>query len=315
MKNKLTYEEIHALALECRNRSEFKAKYCSAYNAAHARGIMDEVCSHIKTKAHKKWTDKKLIKEASKYLTRATFQNESGSAYMLCRKRGILEQACEHMEPAQENWTKEKVRERALAFTTRSSFQNEDSRAYASALRLGIVDEVCVHMVSGVHVKWTEETIAACALKYSGRYEFKINELGAYGGAVRLGILQQVCSHMKYRTCATVLTEPMYLYYIKITTPKENIPDVWKIGITKHSKIVKGRFAKSLIGTCGNTEIEVIRTWLYPTGYEATHKEKEIMSNNIDSKYYGESPLADTGTTEMFVEDIFSSVITTVEEV
>ncbi|MDZ7643236.1 MAG: hypothetical protein U5K76_02750 [Woeseiaceae bacterium] len=61
---------------------------CGAYKAAHKRGILDEVCSHM-TELKTDWTYEMLAAEARKYSSRTDFSANS-NAYQIAAKRGML---------------------------------------------------------------------------------------------------------------------------------------------------------------------------------------------------------------------------------
>ena len=73
VKLKFNDEQLRFIALQFDTRAKFKRGNESAYNFACRYGLIDEVCSHMQTKAQaqsdalKKWTKELVIASASKY--------------------------------------------------------------------------------------------------------------------------------------------------------------------------------------------------------------------------------------------------------
>ena len=47
-----TKEKCQDVALECKNREQFKKKYKSAYNSSYKNNWLDEICSHMQYESH-----------------------------------------------------------------------------------------------------------------------------------------------------------------------------------------------------------------------------------------------------------------------
>lgn len=197
-------------------------------------------------------------------------------------------------------WTYESIHTEALKYTTRNAFQDGSESAYRAAGRNNILNEVCAHMIAK-RTDWTLKTVAAAASEYTTRTAFKWGNNKAYQWATKNKVVDEVCSHMILSDKATKYNEPMYMYFIKITTLNESLPTVWKIGITKHKDILV-RFRHEF--TPFATKIEVIQTWYYATGHLAVTAEKNVVDHYSMYKYQGCSPLFKTKTSEMFTEDI-----------
>lgn len=141
---KWTNEVIKKEALKYNTRSDFEKHNKTAYNAAHSRGIFDDVCSHMTIKLIK-WTEEMLKEEALKYNNRSDFQSGNSGAYKSAIRKGILNDVCSHMIYKLINWDEKMIRKEALKYNTRNDFKN-GSNAYRSAQRKGILDDVCSHM-------------------------------------------------------------------------------------------------------------------------------------------------------------------------
>jgi hypothetical protein len=93
-----TLESLKLEALKYKTRKEF-SNNSSGYNTALARGVMDEICSHMAPSASEPYTLEELRLEALKYNSRGEFQKES-RAYTVACKRGLLNSICGHMKPS-----------------------------------------------------------------------------------------------------------------------------------------------------------------------------------------------------------------------
>ena len=81
-------------------RNAFRTGSSAAYQAAHKRGLLDQICSHMApSKTGKKWNKASVTLEASKYLHRSDFENGSSGAYNAALKNGWLNEVCCHMSP------------------------------------------------------------------------------------------------------------------------------------------------------------------------------------------------------------------------
>jgi hypothetical protein len=149
VKIKWTYEKIRVEALKYNSRSEFKRKNRYVYALACKMGILDKICSHMKTIRSKNWNNlENLKKEALKYNNKIDFIKNSPEAYKAAWRRGVLDEICSHMNTLWEKkWgDKEKIKLEALKYSRRSDFKKNSSGAYHAAKVLGILDEVCFHM-------------------------------------------------------------------------------------------------------------------------------------------------------------------------
>jgi len=197
MKN-WTKNSIIAEAKKYQKRSDFKKNCGSAYYAARALGILDDVCKHMLV-LRKRWTAETIHKEALKYNHRRHFQMGAPGAFDAAWRLGIIESVCEHMSDGRSNlrkWSVESVKKLALGYTHRSLFMRGHPGAYKAAKKLGIMDEVCSHM-NTIRELWCAESAAKEALKYQKRAAFMRESAGAYAFCLRNGLIDQVCLHME----------------------------------------------------------------------------------------------------------------------
>jgi len=98
-------------------------------------------------------------------------------------------------------------------------------------------------------------------------------------------------------------TTPCMLYYIKIITKDGSLPDVWKVGVTSKSSVYH-RYGKKELGS--TVAIDVIKTWNFPSYFEAIDAERHAMEFYFEHHYRGKSPLLLTGINEMFTIDVLN---------
>jgi len=103
---KWTNEELAAEALKYQSKGQFREGNRKAYNAAHDRGIIPEICTHMpdriinigEANPNFKWTLEFILIEAVKYATRTTFARGNPGAYQAAKDRDDYDQICIHME-------------------------------------------------------------------------------------------------------------------------------------------------------------------------------------------------------------------------
>lgn len=91
-----TDEELREEALKYDTRYEFQMQSPNANRVAHRRGIIDDICSHMKV-MRKNWSDEDLMKEALKYDTKISLKTENQKVYAAIRKRGLEDVCYQHM--------------------------------------------------------------------------------------------------------------------------------------------------------------------------------------------------------------------------
>ena len=92
---KWTYEKCKGVANRCKSRREFKLNYPGAFNAAHSKRWIDEICSHMKM-AYKPvgyWTYENCKNEAIKYRSSHQFKMNCQYAWNIaCKNKWIMEE-------------------------------------------------------------------------------------------------------------------------------------------------------------------------------------------------------------------------------
>jgi hypothetical protein len=209
--NKWTFEKLQLEALKYDTRSAFKKGNYGAYQAAIARNLLDQICSHMASSDYF-WKDEALDKIIRSYHSRSALAKGNLGAYKVAMKRGLLDDyphMPKHIDQSGENsprfkWTHKMLQKEALKYKTKKEFQVGNYAAYTAAQKRGILDEICKHMIPGFktgenhyNFKWTDKKLRKEALKYTTRAEFQKGSGAAYNAALKRGILDEICSHMK----------------------------------------------------------------------------------------------------------------------
>jgi hypothetical protein len=148
------FDRVHAKALTYATRSSFEAGSPNDYHAAHKKGWLDQVCSHMESR-HTNWTKELLQQDALRFTTRTDFAKQS-TGYNAAWKMGILDEICGHMEVKLTYWTDEELAAEALKHTTKTEFSNASSSAYVAAHKRGLIPTICSHMKDSVNTSVAE---------------------------------------------------------------------------------------------------------------------------------------------------------------
>lgn len=95
---KYTEEEIRNAALKYLTRTEFRNGDKGKYRSAIKLGIINDVCSHMKTKMRHGITDDEVCEIAKKYKTKKEFREKDCATYSIIIHRKIGDKAFAHME-------------------------------------------------------------------------------------------------------------------------------------------------------------------------------------------------------------------------
>lgn len=194
---KYSYEELKEIASGYDVAKEFRKKKPSAYNQMSKRGLIKELCGHMKREVTPRAVEE-LAAVANGYDDLTRFKREQKSVYGAIQRRGLLDELCAHMERhMRPDYTYEELKELAGRYDELTLFRKEHRQPYFAIVRRGLVDELCGHMKRSMHEDYTDEEMRSIASKYEMREEFRKNDGGAYQAASRRGILDDVCSHME----------------------------------------------------------------------------------------------------------------------
>lgn len=239
---KWTDEMIREAALVFNTRSAFCKGNNKAYNAARGRGILDEVCQHMKQQCIT-WTSEMIFDAASKFRTRSEFRNNP--AYNRAIYHGILDQVCAHMDYQVIYWTDEMLTEAAKVYNTRGEFQKGNRKAYDIAHMRGLLDTVCSHMQAPPEMTdWTDEMIFNAASKFDTRYAFQKGDQAAYFAAYRRGIVDEICTNMERGIFGFNPGKPGQLYIVRLYNQIHSyigfgISNDYKHRLTQHTRTAK----------------------------------------------------------------------------
>jgi very-short-patch-repair endonuclease len=136
---------------------EWQVSSAGSYNAAFAKGWLDQCCSHMVRKLFPRnhWTLERCIEDAKQYQTKAQWASAKRSGYTIASKNGWLEECTSHMISdmrkvgIQRVWTLEKCLELARSCSTRAEFKRASGSAYQRARVNGWLEECCAHMAKG----------------------------------------------------------------------------------------------------------------------------------------------------------------------
>jgi len=126
----------------------------SSYNAAFAKGWLDECTVHMERKLHPKryWTLERCLEQAKQFESKAKWSAAKRSGYTIASKNGWMDQCTSHMQPdlrtvsKQRLWTLDKCLELAKTCATRAEFKSKSASAYQRARVRGWLDQCCAHM-------------------------------------------------------------------------------------------------------------------------------------------------------------------------
>ena len=99
-RHKWTSENLREVAFKFESRNDFRKVNSAAYQAARKRGILDEICAHMKpSQTGKKWNFEACKMEAKKYQYRSEFEEGASGCYDAALKNNWLHEVCGHMKP------------------------------------------------------------------------------------------------------------------------------------------------------------------------------------------------------------------------
>ena len=186
------YEHCYIAAKECTCKSEFDAKYRSAYKAALKYGWLDEYTWFIKPRNKNFiYTEEICRNEALKYKTVKDFREHSPNHYNASNKFGYLDGFdWLDRERAQKGfWNYDSCYNEARKYKSRSELDKQNTYCYHVALKNGWLDDY-FWFEEGCRPNnfWTYETCYAEAKKYKSRGDFSKSK-SAYTIAWRNGWL------------------------------------------------------------------------------------------------------------------------------
>lgn len=150
------YNSCMAAALTCKTRTEFYARFHSAYMYARRHGFLDEICAHMTTKkaSYGYWKNKDtLLEHLSQCDNAHEFYKRYKRGYYASKENGWFEEITAPLKDQRfikNYWTPEKLSEVAANYQRRTEFAKYCGAGFAMCQRAGLLDEVCQHMTSEV---------------------------------------------------------------------------------------------------------------------------------------------------------------------
>lgn len=190
-----TKEELASVASQYSVLQEFRSERRREYDAICSRGLLEELCGHMKRGTSKSLSDEELAEIAKSYSTSAELQKKNKSAYCQMSKRGLLKKFCAHMD----GWfrTEEELAAIAKGYDDLKSFRKEQDVAYAAMQRKGLIDKLCGHMKRHTRPDYTDEELIELAKGYNDLKQFRKEQRYPYFAIVRRGKIDEMCGHMK----------------------------------------------------------------------------------------------------------------------
>lgn len=150
------YDSCKAAASTCTTRTEFYARFHSAYMYSRRHGFLDEICAHMVTKkaSYGYWNNKDvLLEHLSQCDSAHEFYKRYKRGYYASKENGWYEEIIAPLKDQRfikNYWTKEHLFAEASKYRTKSDFAKRCGAGFAMCQRAGLLDEVCQHMVSEV---------------------------------------------------------------------------------------------------------------------------------------------------------------------
>lgn len=183
-----TREILADFASQYESRWEFQQKESGAYQAAFNRGLLDEICQHMKVVGSRK---KRCIYEIVDHERKIVYV---GLTYNIQRRRGG------HMN------NKKIIESFGYEFKMHqiTDFLNVEDAVIAEANFIEIyrlkgytvLNKVKAGGLGGNNKKWTKQKVWKIAKQASSRKEFQKIANGAYQAALANNWMDEVCSHM-----------------------------------------------------------------------------------------------------------------------
>lgn len=193
--------EIHEGALKYRSRKEFRERAPSLYDAAHYRGILDDVCRHMR-RPH--W-----IPNTAKPRSVYALEFIDGSAYVGISLNPRFRIADHFRANRRHRTVRDRIdslggvlptiRIRARGLTPKQS-QVAEERAIRWYAQAGwtILNRTRAGSLGSAR-PYTDRELRLIARKYESKYAWQMDHAASYQAARRRGMLARCCSHMEPR--------------------------------------------------------------------------------------------------------------------
>lgn len=165
-------EELFAIAKMYQTRSDFFKKEPGAYDAARCRGLLDQVCDHMRKP--KQWTLATAAAVGKKYRNRNEWAHKDASSYNFVERAGKLDEV---MPKKVKSWNSvEEAMDEGRKYKTRTEWQRQSGYSYLIVKRAGRLNEV----LPSKHEVWDAEKVLIEKAKYRTTREWAMNSSGSY---------------------------------------------------------------------------------------------------------------------------------------
>lgn len=143
----VTPTEIKVDALKCKTRSEFSKKFRASYKKAIQLKILDEVCSHMKSKQVPwKYWDRNALSALSKVTHKSEVRKNLGLLHAVMRNPETKKIYNNLIDKKDRGWTKKKCKDNALKFSTVSDWKYSKGSSLKTAVKKGWYSDCTRHM-------------------------------------------------------------------------------------------------------------------------------------------------------------------------
>lgn len=201
MARNYTIEELTERASKYNSISEFRKNDESAYNAISRRGLIGQLCVHMKRKLPgNARTDEELMEIASKYNVLKEFREKERGVYDAIRKRGLMDVLCSHMIRDPKIMSEEQLAEIASRYNDYHEFRVKEPLVCQRMQNRNLIKKLCGHMKRSRRDNLTDEDLAEIASRYNYISDFMENDRTAYSLVCRRGLHDKLCGNMERKT-------------------------------------------------------------------------------------------------------------------
>jgi len=150
----LSNDDLYEIAKSYNKRRDFKIAEPTAYHACVDRGMLDDVCIHMKGK-RTQWTHETCIAASKPFKYLVDFEREEGSALSYARRHNLMLQITEHMIPLKVMWNEDDAVKLAKEYDCHLTFKKEQGGAYSYLSKRGLYIEATAHMPKSRYARVT----------------------------------------------------------------------------------------------------------------------------------------------------------------
>ena len=191
-------EELADVAKKYDNLSEFKEKDNATYQLIGRRGLLKELCKHMKRKVRQDLTEDELAEIVTQYDSLSELQKKDHTAYSIICRRGLLDKLCGNLKRKTSKYrTNEDLSKIASNYGILKEFREEEPAAYHAIQERGLLKELCGHMEREASPPLSDDDLAEIASNYTVLKDFRSNENSVYTIIRKRGLFNKLCGQMK----------------------------------------------------------------------------------------------------------------------